>query len=189
MSLLHDKSVLITIVLLLLIRFDTVSQDELKKTEFKSQLNNYNKNVIYPQALPFRGLVFRIDEGGREFSPDCREFHVILSQTVEGKRLIEEYRRQMRIVKPLAFMGAAITIGDLIWYIKDPDAPTDNPLFFWGSLLLGQIINLGAGYFSSQGQIALYAAIREYNVNLLPYELGNKIDKTGTVELKLQYRF
>ena len=189
MNFFHTKIVLITLVLLSLIRFDIASRDNLKKSEFESLINNYNKNVIYPQALPFRGQVFRIDEGRREFSPDCREFHALLSQTVEGRMYIEEYRRNVRIAKPLAFMGAAITIGDLAWYIKDPDAPSENPLFFWGSLVLGQILNLGAGYFSSQGQIALYAAVREYNVNVLPYELSKNHYKSSTVELKLRYRF
>jgi len=165
------------------------AQNDGNKPDIRDLIQEYNKKVIYTDVKTFRGLVFRIDEGDREYLPDNREFHRLLSTTPQGEKLIGEYNKYTRIAKPLALAGAAITVADIAWYVRDRNAPRDQPLLFWGSLALGQVLNIGAGYFSGRGQNALHNAVREYNLNLVPvhYQMNN--DNLSSLQLRFECNF
>ncbi|HDR03829.1 MAG TPA: hypothetical protein ENN84_01110 [Candidatus Marinimicrobia bacterium] len=64
--------------------------------------------------MPFKGLVFTIDGGRQSYFPNNPEFHALLSKTPSGKALIDNYKRQRRIAKPLALLGAAMPVADLL---------------------------------------------------------------------------
>ena len=152
-------------------------------------IQEYNRKVIYTDVKPIRGIVFRIDEGDREYLPGNREFHRLLSTTPLGEEHIANYNKFTRIAKPLALAGTAITVADIAWYVRDRNAPRDQPLLFWGSLALGQVLNFSAGYFSARGQNALHNAVREYNLNIVPvnYQMNN--NNFSSLQLRIECKF
>jgi|GEM_PF-4835911 len=134
----------------------------------KTTITLYNKHMIYPQARPFRGLVLRIDDGNREFALNSPELHRLLSDNPAGEKYIQAYAKNMKIAKPLALISTALTLGDIIWFVRNPDVPSDQSALFWGTLAGGQILNVSAGYFASKAQIELFSAIRIYNLHEVP---------------------
>lgn len=126
-------------------------------------LKRYNQKVLYPQYRLFGGMVFHQNEGNKVYKPNSKELHEILSQTPNGKRYIEKYSKNRRIAIPIALLSSTITLADLVWYVKDPNAPKEQPMLFWGNLVAGIVTSAVAGYFNTQSQNAIFLAVREYN--------------------------
>ena len=143
------------------------SQEVHSGTSEEMLLKRYNQKVLYPQYRIFGGMVFHQNEGNKVYKPNSKELHEMLSQTPNGKRYIEQFNKNRRIALPISILSSILILADLVWYVKDPNAPNEQPVLFWGTFVAGIVTNAVAGYFNIQGQNAIFLAVREYNQNQL----------------------
>lgn len=121
------------------------------------------QTTLYPQSRLFGGLVFCQDEGNIVYRYNSRELHELLSQTPKGKIYIEEFTQKRRIAAPFSILSSTLLLTDVVWYMRDPDSVKEQPVLFWGNLVVSIALSVVAKHFDIRSGNSFLLAVQEYN--------------------------
>ena len=128
----------------------------------ESVVKQYQHTTLYPQSRLFGGLVFCQDEGNIVYRYNSRELHELLSQTPAGKIYIEEFTQKRRIAAPFSILSSTLLLTDVVWYMRDPYSVREQPVLFWGNLVVSIALSVVAKHFDIQGGNSFLLAVEEY---------------------------